>query len=62
VIKRKLAGVYGPNLKCTKPADSLTDRSVNQTHPTRELLILVSVPPSLASGRSAVGVANRGKS
>ena len=21
MIKRKLAGVYGPNLKCTKPAD-----------------------------------------
>ena len=43
MIKRKLAGVYGPNLKCTKPADCLTDRSANQTHPTRGLLILV--PP-----------------
>jgi hypothetical protein len=43
VIKRKLAGVYGPNLKFTKPADCLTDRSANQTHPTRGLLILV--PP-----------------
>ena len=40
MIKRKLVGVYGPNLKCTKPADCLTDRSANQTHPTRELMIL----------------------
>lgn len=44
MIKRKLVGVYGPNLKCTKPADCLTDRSANQTHPTRELLILLSSP------------------
>ena len=33
MIKRKLAGVYGPNLKCTKPADCLTDRSANQNPP-----------------------------
>ena len=40
MIKRNLAGVYGPNLKCTKPADCLTDCSANQTHLTRGLMIL----------------------
>jgi hypothetical protein len=25
VIKRKLAGVYGPNLKCTKPGEGKED-------------------------------------